>query len=77
MWFFKKKLQGESLKLKISGMRCSACAMNIDNSIEEIPGVLSSKTNYARGETEVIFKPGTTVQPAAKKAIEKLGYKAV
>jgi Cu+-exporting ATPase len=77
MWPFKKKVQGETLKIKISGMHCSSCAMNIDNSIEEIPGVLSSKTNYAKGETEVVFAPGKSVQSAAKKAIEKLGYKVI
>jgi len=78
MWPFKKKLQrlqGENQKIKISGMHCSSCAMNIDNSLEEIPGVISSKTNYAKGETEIVFEPGKVNAAAAKKAIEALGYK--
>lgn len=74
IWPFKKRLQGETLKLKISGMHCSSCAMNIDNSLEEIPGVISSKTNYAQGETEIVFKAGQNIRPAAIVAIEKLGY---
>ena len=58
-------------------MHCSSCAMNIDNSLEEIPGVVSSKTNYAKGETEIEFQPGKVNAPAAKKAIEALGYKVI
>lgn len=80
MWPFKKKLQrlqGENQKIKISGMHCSSCAMNIDNSLEEIPGVISSKTNYAKGETEIVFEPGKVNAAAAKKAIESLGYRVI
>ncbi|PJA21460.1 hypothetical protein COX59_04230 [Candidatus Beckwithbacteria bacterium CG_4_10_14_0_2_um_filter_47_25] len=80
MWPFKKKLQrlqGENQKIKISGMHCSSCAMNIDNSLEEISGVISSKTNYAKGETTIVFKEGKANQAAAKKVIEALGYKVI
>lgn len=58
-------------------MHCSSCAMNIDNDLEEIDGVISAKTNYAKGETEVIFKEGRVNQSAVKKTIEKLGYKVL
>jgi copper chaperone CopZ len=51
--------------------------MNIDNALEEIPGVISSKTNYAKGETEIIYQPGKSVVAPAKKAIERLGYQVV
>lgn len=77
MWPFKPKLQGQTLKFKISGMHCSSCAMNIDNSLEDIPGVISSKTNYAKGETQIIFQPGQSVDAPAKKAIEALGYRVI
>lgn len=74
IWPFKPHLQGETLKLKISGMHCSSCAMNIDNSLEDISGVISSKTNYAKGETEITYQPGQSIDVPAKKAIEALGY---
>ena len=85
MWPFKKtNLQDEALprqqaglKLKISGMHCSSCAMNIDNAVEEIPDVISSQTNYARGEAKVIFKPGELIQARVEKVIESLGYKVL
>lgn len=74
IWPFKRRLQGETLKVKISGMHCSSCAMNIDNSLEEISGVISAKTNYAKGETEIKYQRGQSVTAPAKKAIEALGY---
>ena len=55
-------------------MHCSSCAMNIDNCVEDIPGVVASKTNYAKGETEVIFSPNQSIQTSIKKVIEGLGY---
>ena len=78
MWPFKKSnLQGQTLQLQISGMHCSACAMNIDNAVEEIRGVISSKTNYAKAETDVVFKPGKLNLAPVKKAIEALGYQVL
>lgn len=77
MWPFKLGIQGQNLKFKISGMHCSSCAMNIDNNLEEIPGIISSQTNYAKGETEIIFAPGKSVKTLAKKAIEALGYEVI
>lgn len=78
MWPFKKtSLQGQVLQLKISGMHCSSCAMNIDNAVEEIPNVISSKTNYAKGQTEVIFQPGKIDPAPVKKAIKALGYTVI
>jgi Cu+-exporting ATPase len=77
MWPFKKVFKGETLKLKISGMHCSTCALNIDNGIEDIEGVVSSKTNFAKGETEVVFRPGKSIRSATKQVIEKLGYRVI
>ena len=42
-------------KLKIEGMHCASCAMNIDFDLEDLDGVKSSNTNYAKSETEVEF----------------------
>ena len=42
-------------KFKINGMHCSSCAMNIDFDLEDVDGIKSVKTNYARQECEVEF----------------------
>lgn len=64
----------EKTKLKLSGLHCTSCAVNIDLTIEDIPGVKNSDTNYAKQESEVIFDPKQTNIDSIKTAIHNLGY---
>ncbi len=42
-------------KLKIHGMHCSSCAINIDLDLEDLAGIISVKTSYAKQECIVTF----------------------
>lgn len=64
------------IKLKIDGMHCSSCALNIDFDLEDLEGVKSSKTNYAKQESEVEFEEGMIKLEHILKQIEKTGYNA-
>lgn len=64
-------------KLKISGMHCTSCAMNIDFDLEDLDGVTSSKTSYAKGETEVEFDETKVKLEQLLEQIRKTGYTAV
>ena len=55
--FNKKKSTGSKLVLKIDGMHCTSCSMNIDGELEDLEGVEESSTNYAKSKSEVIFDP--------------------
>jgi len=63
-------------KLKIDGMHCSSCAMDIDMELEDLEGVKESKTSYAKQESEVEFDEAMLGLDQIIKAIEKSGYKA-
>ncbi len=63
-------------KLKIKGMHCAACSLNIDSTLEEIDGVVSSQTHYAKSTTEVVFNPELVSPAGLKTAIAELGYEA-
>lgn len=71
---FKKKPSGETITLKLSGLHCTSCSLNIDGEIEEISGVISSNTSYAKQETVVVYDPKLANPSLFKKSIEKLGY---
>lgn len=58
-------------------MHCTACALNIDLDLEEVPGVKNSQTNYARQITEVEFDPSLVTAELLKSTIAKTGYKVV
>lgn len=64
-------------KLKIEGMHCTSCAMNIDFDLEEIEGIKSSKTSYAKQECEIEFDSDKVTDQSIVVAIKKTGYSAV
>lgn len=62
--------------LKITGMHCTSCAMNIDGDLEDTDGVKSANTNYAKQESEVEFDEEKVSHEDLIKVIEKTGYQA-
>ncbi len=71
----KKKLNGRVIgrkTLKISGMHCAHCAMDVTKTLNQIDGV-RAEVNLSRGNAKVVFdrEVGDDV---LKKAVEKIGY---
>ncbi len=65
------------LKLKIEGMHCSSCAMNIDFDLEDLKGVKKVKTSYAKQDTEVEYDESEVTLTQIIEQIKKTGYTAV
>lgn len=63
------------IKLKITGMHCTSCAMNIDGELEDTEGIKESKTNYAKQQTEVTYDPEIVSSGNMIAAIRKLDDK--
>ncbi len=78
--FWKKKKderkKGSVATFSLDGMHCVSCGLTIDGNLEELPGVLSATTSYARGTTTVEYDPETTNIKALITCIEVRGYKA-
>ncbi len=74
--FLKKKnaTTGESVVLKIDGMHCVSCSLNIDGALEDTKGVISASTNYAKAETQIKFDPGQVSLGQLQKVIRAQGY---
>lgn len=62
------------IKLKITGMHCVSCAINIDGELEDTEGVKQSDTNYAKQHTEVEFDSDTVTEKKIIEIIKSLGY---
>ena len=76
--FLKKKTQKNAkTTLKITGMHCPSCAMNIDGALEELEGIVSASTNYARSEFVVEYIEEKVELPQVKKTIVAQGYKII
>jgi copper chaperone CopZ len=66
-----------TITLKLSGLHCSSCSLNIDSELEDLPGVLSTKTSYAKQETTITYDPAQVDPAKFNEVIESLGYKIV
>lgn len=63
-------------KIKIEGMHCGSCAIDIKETLEEHAGIEKADVSYD-GKTAVVEFDEQTVQtPMIIKTIEELGYKA-
>ncbi len=63
-------------KFKIDNMHCTACALNIDFDLEDLPGVKSASTNYARSESVVEFDESKISARDILSRIKSTGYTA-
>ena len=66
----------KNLKLKIIGMHCTSCAMNIDGELEDTKGIKNSRTNYAKQHTNVEFNPEEITEGKIIEIIKNVGYEA-
>lgn len=71
---FKSKPSGETITLKLSGLHCSSCSLNIDGELEDLKGVISSNTSYAKQETVISYDPAVIKSTQFRQVIKKLGY---
>ncbi len=64
----------QTITLKLSGLHCTSCAVDIDLTLEDIPGVKDSTTNYAKSESKVTYDPNQTDIKVIKNAIHNLDF---
>ena len=62
--------------LRLTGMHCPSCAMNVDDALEELDGVRRSKTSYARGRTKIDFDEERLDVDRIRATIGARGYAA-
>lgn len=64
------------LRMKIKGMHCTSCAMNIDMDLEDLDGVKSVNTSYARQISEVEFDENKLTADKILNQVKDTGYSA-
>ena len=74
---FKKTPKGTSVTLQLSGLHCVSCSLNVDDELEDLPGVISSTTSYAKQQSIVTYDPQKVKVKDFKSTIESLGYKVI
>lgn len=69
-----KDARKETVKIKIDGMHCTSCSMNVDGELEDLEGVLSASTSYAKQESVVEYDPQKVSVGQMEAVIKELGY---
>ncbi len=62
--------------LKISGMHCASCAVNIEKNLNKTAGVIKANVNFANEKAYVEYNSAAAKEDDFVKLIKKLGYKA-
>ena len=60
----------------VTGMHCTSCALLIDDTLEDLPGVTRSQTNQRARRTTVDADPKQASIEAILAAIREAGYTA-
>ena len=63
-------------QFQIKGMHCVGCAMTVDGALEDLSGVKSATTSYAKQVVEVEYDAEKLPEALILKTIENVGYQA-
>jgi len=69
--------QNSDLRLRVEGMDCPGCALNIESAVGRLPGVCEVRVNVALGSVVVVSPDQAPDLPRVTQAIERLGYKVL
>lgn len=67
----------DKIVIKIIGMDCGSCVMNVDGVLEDLNGVEESRTSFAKELTTVTFYPDKVTPQELVGYIKTTGYEAI
>lgn len=66
----------QNITLQLSGMHCPNCAVSLDLDLEDLPGVIKTRTNFARQQLTLEFDSAKITLKEILAAVQKAGYTA-
>jgi len=69
--------KSKDVKLKISGMGCASCAVNIEKSLKTLDGVEEAQVNFATEKARVKYDPEKIKLNQLEDAVKKVGYSVI
>ncbi|MBS7633345.1 copper-translocating P-type ATPase [Candidatus Bathyarchaeota archaeon] len=70
----KEEEKARQIDIRISGMSCASCAVNIEKGLRSLEGVKTANVNFAAEKATVTYNPATVSIVDLRKIIEDLGY---
>jgi len=69
--------QVEVFKVKVSGMKCMACANTAHIAINSIPGVVNNNVNFENSEIVIHAKPAMVTETIIQEVMNEKGFEVV
>lgn len=67
----------KNIVLRIKGMDCPSCAMNVENAVRKLKGTAEINVDFITGKAAIKYDPSFTNTSEIREAIEKAGYIAL
>lgn len=67
----------KDFELKIKGMDCPSCAMNVENTVRKLNGIAEINVDFITGKAAIKYEPSLTTTSEIRETIEKAGYTAL
>ncbi len=64
-------------EIKVSGMSCASCALNVEKSLNKLEGVEEAHVNIGTEKATVKYDPSKLKLPELEKVVEEAGFKVV
>lgn len=68
--------KSEEINLRIDGMRCAGCVINIEKKLKEVTGVVNVTVNLATQKAQIIYNQKIVSVGELKNVINNAGFKA-
>jgi copper chaperone CopZ len=65
-----------TVTIKLSGLDCASCVINIDGSLEDSEGIIEARTDYANERAVVTFDASIITEQRILSIIKGTGYEA-
>lgn len=73
---YKQEINVVKSNLVVSGMHCTGCALNIENTLKNVIGVSNISVNYSTGLADVLYNPNELSIGDIIRKVENIGYNA-
>ncbi|VVB55493.1 putative copper-exporting P-type ATPase A [uncultured archaeon] len=67
----------KDVELRVKGMDCPSCAMNVENAIRKLKGIAGVSVDFITGKAVIKYDPSRTTTSEIREVIEKAGYNAL
>jgi Cu+-exporting ATPase len=67
----------KKVEIKISGMHCATCAVNIEESLTGLKDVTKAQVNFGTDTAHVEYDPAKVSLATLEKAVKEVGYEVI